>query len=194
MAFIELVPAERAGDAADLFEADTTLRGYLPNYTRAFAHRADVYRAWRGLIGAIAGNMDTRRYELATFAAARRLRSSYCALAHGAVLAERHVGADAIPDLVSGTAPLEPVDTAVMRLADTVAAGAADMTEEDLRQLRDLGLADAEILDVVLAAAARCFFSSVLDAVGAEPDAAYQALAAPAREALTVGRRIEPGG
>ena len=27
MAFIELVPAERAGDAADLFEADTTLRG-----------------------------------------------------------------------------------------------------------------------------------------------------------------------
>jgi hypothetical protein len=32
--------------------------------------------------------MDLRRYELATLAAARRLRSSYCCLAHGRVLAE----------------------------------------------------------------------------------------------------------
>jgi hypothetical protein len=30
--------------------------------------------------------MDLRRYELATVAAARRLRSSYCTLAHGPVL------------------------------------------------------------------------------------------------------------
>jgi hypothetical protein len=33
--------------------------------------------------------MDLRRYELATLAAAMRLRSSYCALAHGKELAER---------------------------------------------------------------------------------------------------------
>ena len=37
----------------------------------------------------IAGGMDTRRYELATLAAARELRSSYCSLAHGKILAER---------------------------------------------------------------------------------------------------------
>jgi hypothetical protein len=67
------------------------------------------------------------------------------------------------------------------------------MTPEDLRELRDLGLDDAALLDVVLAAAARCFFSSVLDAVGAEPDAAYRRLDDPVREALTVGRPIEPG-
>jgi hypothetical protein len=33
--------------------------------------------------------MDLRRYELATVAAAKRLRSSYYALAHGSVLAEQ---------------------------------------------------------------------------------------------------------
>ena len=42
----------------------------------------------------------------------------------------------------------------------------------------------------MLAAAARCFFSTVLDAVGAQPDAAYRELDAPLREALTVGRPI----
>jgi alkylhydroperoxidase family enzyme len=77
-----------------------------------------------------------------------------------------------------------------MRLADKVAAGAAHMTEADLAELRDLGLEDAEILDVVLAAAARCFFSSVLDAVGAEPDAAFRSLDPALREPLTVGRPI----
>jgi alkylhydroperoxidase family enzyme len=77
-----------------------------------------------------------------------------------------------------------------MALADTVAAGAARMTEDDLAELRGLGVDDPDILDVVLAAAARCFFSSVLDAVGAQPDAAFSALDADLRDALTVGRPI----
>ena len=193
MSWIALPPEDDAAVAA-AYERDRSALGYVANYTRVFGHRPAVLTAWQGLNGAVKASMEPRRYELATLAAALRLRSSYCALAHGTVLAERHVGVEAIPDLVSGSAPLEPVDAAVMRLADKVAAGAADMTAEDLRELRELGLPDAEILDVVFAAAARCFFSSVLDAVGAEPDAAYQALAAPARDALTVGRRIEPAG
>ena len=135
MAFIELVPAERAGDAADLFEADTTLRGYLPNYTRAFAHRPDVYRAWRGLIGAIAGNMDTRRYELATFAAARRLRSSYCALAHGKVLADAFLSEAEVEALARArpVESLDDVDRAVLDLADAVAHDATAVTARGRR-------------------------------------------------------------
>ena len=192
MAFIELVPEERAGDAADLFEADTALRGYLPNYTRAFAHRPDVYRAWRGLIGAIAGNMDTRRYELATFAAARRLRSSYCALAHGKVLADAFLSEAEVEALARArpVESLDDVDRAVLDLADAVAHDATAVTREDVDRLRGLGLSDAEILDVVLAAAVRCFYSKTLDALGVEPDAAYHDLPAPLREALTVGRPI----
>ena len=195
MAFIELVPAERAGDAADLFEADTTLRGYLPNYTRAFAHRPDVYRAWRGLIGAIAGNMDTRRYELATFAAARRLQSSYCALAHGKVLADAFLSEAEVEALARArpVESLDDVDRAVLDLADAVAHDATAVTRDDVDRLRALGLSDAEILDVVLAAAVRCFYSKTLDALGVEPDAAYHYLPAPLREALTVGRPIADG-
>jgi hypothetical protein len=45
-------------------------------------------------------------------------------------------------------------------------------------------------MDVVLAAAARCFFSKTLDALGIEPDPKYAKLDAPLRGALTVGRPI----
>src|ERR671931_2893158 len=82
MAFIEL------GTDAELFAEDLEGKGYVANLTRLFAHRPAVLRAWEKLNGAIKANMDLRRYELATLAAARRLRSSYCALAHGTVLAD----------------------------------------------------------------------------------------------------------
>ena len=58
-------------------------------------------------------------------------------------------------------------------------------------ELRALGLSDAEILDVVLAATIRCFFSKTLDALGVQPDASFAELDPAFREALTVGRPIE---
>ena len=67
------------------------------------------------------------------------------------------------------------------------------MTEADVDRLRSLGLTDAEILDVVLAAAVRCFFSKVLDGLGAEPDARYAQLDPEVRDALTVGRADRGG-
>lgn len=177
---------------AAVYDAERSAKGYVPAYTTTFAHRPAVYAAWQGLNGAVKAAMDPRRYELATLAAALRLRSSYCSLAHGEVLATRHLGADAVRAAATGeaTPALDDVDRAVMRLADRVAAGGADVREEDLAELRTLGLADAEVLDVVLAAAARCFFSTVLDAVGTRPDAVYRDLDPALRDALTVGRPV----
>ena len=192
MAYIELLTLEEAGDATDLLEADIELRGYLPNYARAFAHRPGVYRAWRALSAAVSGNMDTRRYELATLAAARRLRSSYCTLAHGKVLADRFMTDDDVAALARSraTEALDDVDRAVMELADKVAADATAVTQADVDRLRDLGFSDAEIADVVFAAALRCFFSKTLDGLGVEPDSAYNDLPPMLRDALTVGRPI----
>ena len=79
-------------------------------------------------------------------------------------------------------------------MARKVATSPAGITEADLKPLRDLELSDVDILDVVLAAAARCFFSSVLEATGAVPDSAYANLDESLRKVLTVGRPIEQGG
>lgn len=193
MTFIETVPESRAtGAVGEMYELDRAAFGGLPNLTRAFSLRPEVYAAWRHLNGAIKTNMDLRRYELATLAAARRLRSSYCALAHGSILMAEFLDADAVRALVDDyrTADLSPVDLAVMDLADKVAHDATTVTQDDVERLRTLGLTDTEILDVVLAAAARCFFSKTLDGVGAQPDAKYSDLEPELRDALTVGRPI----
>jgi uncharacterized peroxidase-related enzyme len=165
--------------------------GSSANDEKAFSLRPEAYAAWDALNGTIKSTMDRRRYELATLAAARRLRSSYCTLAHGSVLAQLSPQDDvqAIVDDFHA-AGLEPVDVAIMELADTVARDATAVTEADVETLRGHGLSDAEILDVVLAAAARCFFSKVLDGLGVQADAAYAELDEGLRETLTVGRPI----
>jgi len=85
--FTETIPeAEATGATAEIYRRDRERFGELPNFTKAFSLRPNVYAAWLQLNEAIKSNMDLRRYELATVAAARRLRSSYCALAHGSVL------------------------------------------------------------------------------------------------------------
>jgi uncharacterized peroxidase-related enzyme len=193
MTYIETVPPEQAtGDVAEVYDGARATFGLLPNFAQAFSLRPHVYSAWLGLNGAIKSEADLRRYELATVAAARRLRSSYCMLAHGSILADKFLGPDAVRAVAGDPheAGLDAVDLAVMDLADKVAADATTVGEDDVARLRDLGLTDAEILDVVLAAAARCFFSKVLDALGAEPDREYREMEPVLRDALTVGRPI----
>jgi uncharacterized peroxidase-related enzyme len=193
MAFIKTIKeSEASGAVAQMYAADRDKFGYLPNFTLAFSHRPNAYAAWLQLNGAIKANMNPRRYELATMAAARRLRSSYCMLAHGSILIDGFLSPDSVRAVVDDhrAAGLEPVEVAVMDLADKVANDATSVTQQDIDRLRSVGLTDGEILDIVLAAAARAFFSKTLDALGVAPDSRYAELDSAVREALTVGRAI----
>jgi alkylhydroperoxidase family enzyme len=163
----------------------------VKNLERAFAERPEVFAAWQQLNGAIKAGMDLRRYELATLAAARRLRSSYCCLAHGTVLLEQFGEPVREIALDHRNAGLDTVDVAIMDFAERVVDDATSIDEADRQKLRDLGLSEADILDVTLAATARCFFSKTLDTVGALPDAEYSELGAELTDVLVVGRPIE---
>jgi uncharacterized peroxidase-related enzyme len=164
----------------------------VPNTLRVFSLRPEVWTAWVQLKNTIAGGMDARRYELATLAAARELRSSYCSLAHGKILAERFLDPQTVSELAGGgAAGLDEAETAIMDFAAKVARDACSVTEDDVQRLRDAGLTDRDIFDVTVAASARCFFSKTLDAVGALPDAEFAELDPGLRDALTVGRPIE---
>jgi uncharacterized peroxidase-related enzyme len=186
MAFIS-TPAP----ADDFLEQNRAPAGHIPNFVRTFAARPDVYEAWKQLNGAIKASMDLRRYELVTLAAATALKSSYCSLAHGQVLAEKFLSDEEVASLVDEP-PADPVDRAVMAFARKVAMAAHSITASDVDDLRALGLSDDDILDVALAAAARCFFSKTLDATGTTPDSAYRSLLPTAlADALTVGRPID---
>jgi alkylhydroperoxidase family enzyme len=163
------------------------------NDDRAFEPRPQVAAGWEQLIGAIKAGMDRRRYHLATLAAARRLRSSYCCLAHGKILLEKFHEPVREIALDHHKAGLAPVDVAVMDLAEKVVTDATSITDADKKPLRDLGLSETDVMDVILVAAARCFYSKTLDALGVRADAEYAALDASLREALVVGRPIDAG-
>lgn len=190
--FIETVREEAAeGALAEFYAAQRNAWGFLPDYAGVFSTRPDVAAAWDTLNGAIRGGMERRRFEIATIAAARALRSTYCTAAHSKFL--RDICGDAatmtaIADDPSGGS-LDQVDGAVFAFATKVATDAASITQSDVDALRDAGLSDAEIADVVFAAAARSFFTRVLDGLGAQLDPQTAETFEPGlRTAMIVGR------
>lgn len=163
---------DAAGDLAEYYRTQRAAWGFLPNYAAAFSTRPDVAQAWNALNATIRDGMNRRRFEIATIAAARARRSTYCTAAHSTFL--RDVCADeatmrAITEQPDGAA-LDLQDRAVYQFAAKVAADAASVDADDVERLRTAGLTDAEIADVVFAASARCFFTAVLDGLGAQLD------------------------
>ncbi|MEX0757846.1 MAG: peroxidase-related enzyme [Acidimicrobiia bacterium] len=193
--FIRPVPADEAPNAvADMYSAERSRWGFLPEFTEVFSHHPDAYAAWIQLIGAVRRQMDSRRCELVTLAAARALRSSYCTTAHGKILSDRWYEPDTVIALVSDhrTAGLDAVDIALMDFATRVAVDPTSITEREVDHLRELGLSERDILDVVLAVAARCFFATVIESMGAQPDRELlDPLPPNLRDALLVGRQPE---
>lgn len=77
MAFIHTIPPEEAtGKVRELYEMDLKNSGEVSTVTQAMSLRPEVLEAWRSLQAAIRSNMDPRRFELATVAAASRLQCS----------------------------------------------------------------------------------------------------------------------
>ncbi len=193
MAFIETIPEEEAtGDVRKIYDDDRKGKSYLPNYSRVFSLRPTVKEAWNGLLKSIKSNMDSRRYELVTVAAAKALRSSYCMLAHGSILQEKYYTTVQITSIVQQPSgpPLSEGEVAMMKFAEHVVRDATSITREEIESLRRHGFTDPEIFDITVTATARCFFSKTLDALGAEPDIVYLYLDKEMRDALTVGRPI----
>ena len=191
MTYVRTVPDnEASGRVRELYDRELTGQGYVSNYTRLFSLRPEVYDAWGVLKNAIRGNLDPRRYELVTVAAAAAIRCTYCMVAHGAILRSDYYSADEVAAIARDfrSAGLSAADVAIMAFAEKVALEAYKITEEDVAGLRRHGLSDEEVFDVSLAAAARCFFSKTIDAMGAEADEAYGEIGRPLLDVLSVGR------
>ena len=181
------------GEAAEWYRRQTEAWGYLPNYAAAFASRPQVAEAWNQLNGAVRRNMDRRRYEIATIAAARVYRSTYCMAAHSKFLRDECDDEGAMRAIAADPtgAGLDAVDRAVIALATKVAEDASSVTAADVQALRDEGLTDEDVVDVVLASAARAFFTKVLDALGVQADAQLGEQFDPeVRDQVVVGRPI----
>lgn len=192
MSFLHTTPPEQATDEVRaMYERQQAHYGYLPNYARVFCYRPDVMASWAALLATIRRHVEPRRFELVTLAAAHSLGNSYCALAHGQALTAL-VGTQDVQAIAEGREPrtLTDAEREMVAFARKVAGHAESVTEPDIDRLRTAGFADEEIFDIVVTAAARAFFTKVLDGLGVEADAAYREMTPRLRDALTVGRPI----
>jgi uncharacterized peroxidase-related enzyme len=193
MAYIRTIPpAEAEGRVREIYRENQSRFGYVPNWAQAFSLRPDVMDAWAALLRSIRSTLSARGYELSTLAAARALRSSYCSLAHGTVLADTVFDAPAVTAIATdhADAPLEPRERAMMAFVEKLVRHADQITAADVDGLRSHGYRDEDIFDLAAAGAARCFFSKLLDALGVEPDSSFNDLDPALRRALTVGRPV----
>ena len=194
MAFVDTVPAkEAAGDVKNMYERQQQFFGYVPGYAKIFSLRPELMRLWADLQRGIRQYIAPREFELATLAAARALRSTNCALAHGSFLLE-FFDEDEVLAIVAGNGvsfgAISDKDAALTSFAAQVARDASATTQENIDELRDVGFSDEEIFDIAATAAARAFFTKVLDSLGSDADHAYPQLDDRLRKQLTVGRQI----
>ncbi len=198
MSFIDTVEPEAANDEVlAMYRRQQGKFGYLPNYARVFCHRPEIMSLWADLQAGIRRHMTPRRFELVTLAAALALRNSYCALAHATELT-RHFSVEQLRDIVSAPAgapsdlPVSAAELAMMRYAARLAADPLSVAAEDVAELADHGLSDAEIFDIAATVAGRAFLTRLMDGLGVEADAGYAAMDPQLRELLMVGRKLSP--
>lgn len=186
MAFIEIIPEpDIPDDVREMYAHQYAHYGYVPNYAKVFCYRPEIMRLWGELIYGIKRNMDKRRYELVTFAAAQALRSTLCSLAHGKVLTE-FFSVEDVQAIARGEVPqsLSAAEVAMMAFGRKVARDASAVTSGDVERLKQHGFTDADIFDISATAAARAFLTKLLASLGVEADAPSLAMDSEFRKTL----------
>jgi len=124
-------------------------------------------------------------------AAASALGDSYCSLAWGGKLATASEATLAAGVLNGSDAELTDQEKAMAAWARKVVKDPNATTPADIQELRDSGLNDDQIFAITVFAALRLAFSTINDALGAQPDAQLaESLPPEVREAVTFGRPV----
>ena len=178
--------------AAAFLEKERASMGYLMNLERLWAWRPDAAEAFVGLRKQLmeASSLTMREFAVLVCAGARALGDSYCALAWGtrlAKLADPLLAADVLRGVES--AGLTARERALQGWAGQMVQAPSEARAEQVEALRAAGLTEKEIFEASLFVALRLAFSTVNDALGAQPDAQLVADAPPqVKAAVTYGR------
>ena len=194
MAFIECIPDSAIdADIKAMYARQESFWGFVPNYAKVFSHRPEVMGLWAQLQAGIRKHMDRRRFELVTFAAAHALRSTLCSLAHGKALTTWFSEQDVLA-IARGEVPesVTAAEAAMLDYSRKVARDATSVTAEDVEALKRHQFSDAEIFDIAGTAAARAFWTKLLEGLGVEAEPSLRDMKGELREALVVGRPLDP--
>ena len=155
-----------------MYDSDRKGDGFVFAYTRAMSVNPEAHEAFETLVRAIVPSIGLRTYELATLGAARAMGSEHCLLAHGrrslrAGIFDEDQLASLARDGVE--ADLDERDRAVLAYAKLF-DGCRGHDGTPTGRAGAVRVADREIVDITLAAAARNFFSRALLALAVPVD------------------------
>jgi uncharacterized peroxidase-related enzyme len=196
MAFIDIIPSSSISDEVRAMYARQEAHwGFVPNYAKIFCHRPEIMGLWAALQVGIKRHMTKRRFELITFVSATALRSTLCSLAHGRALTE-FIPEEDVFALARGEAPasLTAAEAAMVAFARKVASDASSVGAADVDELKRQGFTDGEVFDISAAAAARAFWTKLVESLGVEPEPPFRAMSSTFRNTLAVGRPIDFAG
>ena len=189
-------PEAATGEVAALYRRLQGRGSYLPNYARIFSHRPGLMTPLSALQDALSAPLEPRLWALVSLAAARASAASYCSLAFANKLIQRHFSPSEVQAIVTGRGPdpLSKKERAACDFAALVAGEPARIEAADIDRLRRAGFDDTAIFDLAAAAAWRCFFARLPEALGAAPDRELGELPEDLLANLLVGRAlVRPG-
>jgi uncharacterized peroxidase-related enzyme len=196
MAFIDIVPTSSISDEVRAMYARQEAHwGFVPNYAKVFCHRPEIMGLWAQLQVGIKRHMTKRRFELVTFVSATTLRSTLCSLAHGRALTEFIPEADVL-GLARGESPasLTAAELAMVSFARKVASDASSVDARDVEELKRHGFTDGEVFDISAAAAARAFWTKLVESLGVEAEPPFRTMSSTFKNTLAVGRPLDFAG
>lgn len=169
--FLSAPPSDQL--VKDVYDAANVEDGYVANYLRLWCWRPDVHAAFSNARALLLNRTSLTAREIAVLntATARGLGDSYCSIAWGTKLANLIDSASAAAVLRRDAAPaLSQRERALASWASAVVAQPNSATRQDVERMLAAGFSEQEIFDATTFVAFRLAFSTVNDALGAQPD------------------------
>jgi uncharacterized peroxidase-related enzyme len=176
-----------------LYDDDLADGNYVWNVSRLWAHQPATISALFELMSAAfkPSGLSFRQRGILVTAAASTLGDAYCSLAWGGKLASASEAALAAGVLDGSDPGLTDQERAMAAWARKVVRDPNATTPGDVQELRDAGLGDDQIFAITAFVALRLAFSTINDALGAQPDAQLaESLPPEVRRAVTFGRPV----
>lgn len=177
-----------------MFDGNISDFGYVMNLSRVWAYGPAIHDGISDLLSELASahGLTFRQRGILITACAATLGDSYCALAWGGRLAGEADPQTAAGVLRGDDSDLTAAERAMAEWARKVVGDPSRTSQTDVQALRDTGWTDAQIFGITAFVALRLAFSTVNDALGVSPDAAYRSTVPEAvLDAVTFGRPIE---
>ena len=176
-----------------LFDEDVKETGYVWNVSRLWAYQLGTMEQLYALMSQAfkESGLSYRQRGILVTATASTLGDSYCSLAWGGKLAGASDPRTAAAVLSGEDVGLTEQERAMAEWARKVVRDPNATTPSDVDALRKAGLSDPQIFAITTFVAFRLAFSTINDALGANPDAQLlQTLPEEIVQSVTYGRPV----